>query len=606
MLGLGILRHLLTRGSRPFLRSIQDEAATGLEPPLAFLNHSETPDPSPRTVQNGNREPSMQPVSNPLSQDQLLNEVREIYAGLTMVEKKIVELDPQQTQTNPKDLSNSQWEALIALHRTLLYEHHDFFLASRLSPKLLAMRSISSKLEIPARMWRYGIHSFLEFLRDKLPASVESMLYFIYLAYSIMTLLLESDQGSRRTWIECLGDLAKYRMAMEDSKMIDQDDWGEVSRYWDTHSAEQCQGIGMIRHYFALAYQQLRPLTSLPKNPESEYQGRLFSSGVSSKPSKSYSQARDTTVGTQQPKPKESFSHGRDVRFEIPCQLESHSASALGDYAAKRNFMKEEYATKLGFSINRNVVRKVTVGSGKEVITVGTASVPFRFKGEHDVHNLIFHLLPNCIHNIILGKPFLKLTKTFSNFANFSRRVKENIAKNISQAHVLYLGASTPMFEGSVNGQVQTALADSGSRVLIMDGAYARSIGVQIRTGVEHRTRLKFADNSAAITIGMAYNVEWCFGRDSEFGPPYKLDFHILENAPANVILNDTFLFDTKAFSHYHHCLTDDDNDDDDDDYDYDYNNQEMTLSFFAIDVENGRKQAQSMIFTAFRLAFSF
>ncbi|KAK5344596.1 hypothetical protein LTR61_011635, partial [Exophiala xenobiotica] len=72
----------------------------------------------------------LQPETRPISQEQLVNEVKGIYAGLIMVEKKCVEICQQQSQTTTK-LSNEQWQALIALHRTLLHEHHDFFLASQ-------------------------------------------------------------------------------------------------------------------------------------------------------------------------------------------------------------------------------------------------------------------------------------------------------------------------------------------------------------------------------------------------------------------------------------------------------------------------------------------
>ncbi|KAJ6159376.1 hypothetical protein N7497_003913 [Penicillium chrysogenum] len=69
---------------------------------------------------------------------------------------------------------------------------------------------------MPARMWRYGVFSFLELLRQKLPGSIEYMLDFIYLSYSMITLLLESVTDFRDTWIECLGDLARYRIAVEE------------------------------------------------------------------------------------------------------------------------------------------------------------------------------------------------------------------------------------------------------------------------------------------------------------------------------------------------------------------------------------------------------
>lgn len=76
---------------------------------------------------------------------------------------------------------------------------------------------------MPARMWRHGIHSFLD-LRRRLPDSLDFMLTFVYPAYSMMALLMESVPAFLETWIECLGDLARYRMAIEESKFPDRED----------------------------------------------------------------------------------------------------------------------------------------------------------------------------------------------------------------------------------------------------------------------------------------------------------------------------------------------------------------------------------------------
>ena len=76
---------------------------------------------------------------------------------------------------------------------------------------------------MPARMWRHGIHSFLELLRHRLPESLEHMLSFVCLAYSIMTLLIESVPSFVETWIECLGDLARCRMAIEEADLRDRE-----------------------------------------------------------------------------------------------------------------------------------------------------------------------------------------------------------------------------------------------------------------------------------------------------------------------------------------------------------------------------------------------
>ncbi|GIJ89509.1 hypothetical protein Asppvi_008451 [Aspergillus pseudoviridinutans] len=598
---------------RYFERSIRDEKTESepptvdSDPPLAYPAHSETSAPSIRAVQDGDPGLFKQEEPNHIKEEQLINEVRGIYTGLVMVEKKCIEIDKQQTESKA-ELSESQWQALISLHRALLYEHHDFFLASQCPSATQVLKRLARKYALPARMWRYGIHSFLELLRRKLPEPLDHMLNFIYLAYSMMTSLFESVSEFRETWIECLGDLGRYRMAVEETDMKDREVWARVSRYWYNQDADRSPKVGRMQHHLAVlarpdVLQQLFYYTKalvcrqnmrqethiLPE--EQIMRGLEFLDSSSSSKNLRLTYQKRGTDGKQELELESAFSNDRI--FEIPCQLAEHSTNALGDYGAKKNFMKEEYALRLGLPISRNTSCKVTIGSGKQVTTVGTVTVPFMFSGENEVHNLEFQLLPNCIHNVIIGKPFLKLTKTFSNVANFCHRVKERVAKGISQFHLLYLGASTPMFEGSINGRVQTALADSGSKVLLMDEAYARSIGVHIQTGHEHQTRLKFADNSATDTVGIAYNVKWRFGRDGEFSSPYPLNFHILKDAPANVVLSDTFLFDTKAFSQYHQYLTDNDDDREDED---------MLTYFFAIDVDKRKKQTQ-MNATSFSLA---
>ncbi len=93
----------------------------------------------------------LQPETRPITQEQLVNEVKGIYAGLVMVEKKCVEICTQQASSNSKHLSNEQWQALIALHRTLLHEHHDFFLASQHPTASPALRRLATKYAMPAR-----------------------------------------------------------------------------------------------------------------------------------------------------------------------------------------------------------------------------------------------------------------------------------------------------------------------------------------------------------------------------------------------------------------------------------------------------------------------
>ena len=154
----------------------------------------------------------LQPETRPISHDQLVIEVKGIYAGLVMVEAKCIDIDEKQsTAAQEKDpskrtmLKNDQYQSLIALHKQLLHEHHDFFLASQHPAASQALSRLAAKYSMPARMWRHGIHAFLEVLRHRLPESLEHMLAFIYIAYSMMALLYETVPAFEDTWIECLG-----------------------------------------------------------------------------------------------------------------------------------------------------------------------------------------------------------------------------------------------------------------------------------------------------------------------------------------------------------------------------------------------------------------
>ena len=201
----------------------------------------------------------LQPETRPISHDQLVVEVKGIYAGLVMIEAKCIYIDEKQAAAaREKDLSekiqlkNEQWQSLIALHKQLLHEHHYFFLASQHPAASPASSRLAARYSMPARMWRHGIHAFLEVLRHRLPDSLEHMLAFIYIAYSMMALLYETVPTFEDTWIECLGDLGRYRMAVEDDESRDREVWSNVARFWYNKAADKSSSVGRLYHHLAI------------------------------------------------------------------------------------------------------------------------------------------------------------------------------------------------------------------------------------------------------------------------------------------------------------------------------------------------------------------
>ncbi|KAL8307063.1 hypothetical protein RB594_008168 [Gaeumannomyces avenae] len=134
-----------------------------------------------------------QPETRPITQEQLIADVKGICSGLAMLESRCIKAvttqAPLHDNPNSPPPTNDQWQALVSLHVALLNEHHDFLFASQHPNAGPALRRLASKYSMPRRIWQLGIHNFLELLRHRLPGSPEYMSRFIYYAYPIITLL---------------------------------------------------------------------------------------------------------------------------------------------------------------------------------------------------------------------------------------------------------------------------------------------------------------------------------------------------------------------------------------------------------------------------------
>ena len=217
--------------------------------PRSESPHRDDENRSPVTTRQYNM--PREPESSPLSQEQLEDEVKGIYGGLVMVEAKCITMDAAQAANPQAELTSEQWQARIALHRTLLYEHHDFLMATQHPSGTPALRELPTKYSMPARMWKHGIHAFLEVLRNHRPKSQDFMLAFIYIAYQMMALLFETVPSFIDTWIECLGDLSRYRMAIEEDKEAHAT-WGGVAARWYTLASDRHPATGRLYHHLGI------------------------------------------------------------------------------------------------------------------------------------------------------------------------------------------------------------------------------------------------------------------------------------------------------------------------------------------------------------------
>lgn len=159
-------------------------------------------------------------------------QLKRLYRSISTLETKILSEDPDDLvdegrvvlqgrgcEVSDEDLQQQKWTKLISDHKRLAEMMHNLMEIS-LAPSVPAsLRVIPSKYNIIIRLWTHAFHKLLEALRRasfSCPLALEHLQDFIYYAYTFYTGLLEEPtlRSFRSGWLEALGDLARYRMAV--------------------------------------------------------------------------------------------------------------------------------------------------------------------------------------------------------------------------------------------------------------------------------------------------------------------------------------------------------------------------------------------------------
>jgi hypothetical protein len=132
-------------------------------------------------------------------------------------------------------------QALLALYRALLHEHHDFFFSAMQHPYASStLWRIASNHSTLARMWKYGIHCFLELLRFRfrLPDFSEFMNSIICTVYQMMFIIYETVPASE--------DM------IDDENFSRRKTWAGIPRFWYLKTADRLADVGRLYHHLAI------------------------------------------------------------------------------------------------------------------------------------------------------------------------------------------------------------------------------------------------------------------------------------------------------------------------------------------------------------------
>lgn len=173
------------------------------------------------------------------------------YARIVECERKCQWLE-QSRAPSTVHLPSDRWWGLITLHLSLLHEHEQFFVMCQHPSVSLDVKNVPKKYEMSDRMWRYGIYSLLNILRQSLPGSLKYMLCFIETVSSILKRLILSNSELGDSLFEQLGDVARYGMFAE---KLNREYWNVISRCWYQKAADRNPDSGRIQHHLGVLSQ---------------------------------------------------------------------------------------------------------------------------------------------------------------------------------------------------------------------------------------------------------------------------------------------------------------------------------------------------------------
>ncbi|KAL7905317.1 hypothetical protein GGI35DRAFT_461394 [Trichoderma velutinum] len=269
----------------------------------------------------------------------------------------------------------------------------------------------------------------------------------------------------------------------------------------------------------------------------------------------------DLTASTES-KRTEDFSSG-EKEFYVAGSVGGIVVEALPDTGAEACFISSHLTSRLGLHPIPGPQKWITLANKKAVKSPGMVTVPWKFSKERDTHTVKCWILPGCVSDLVLGNGFLRATNALKKVCH---RIKSKLLGTPKLLQLSYLGNEKQRLRGYLNGHLTAALPDTGSDVMLINGAYARGIGLEVDSNIGNRGTIRLADGSTAVIGGIVRDVEWRVGSAT-----VQCNFYVLENLCVDVILSNNYLFEMNIFSeqeeYFFNINSDDDFEDDNQDY---------------------------------------
>ena len=202
--------------------------------------------------ENPEKPPEMilQRSTGPIGAQQIREESETIYETVEQLEEHTKYITRPHLKHNTH-LGPEECKNLIAVCKRFVNTAHDLMLACQHPAAEPSLRALPKLKGIPIRVWKTGIHTPLELFRHRLPECKEQLDLYVRNSYAIVGLFYESLLDSDLIWLECLGDLARYMMVIEEDagyRAI----MNKTAHAWYQQVLDSTPTIGRLSHHQAV------------------------------------------------------------------------------------------------------------------------------------------------------------------------------------------------------------------------------------------------------------------------------------------------------------------------------------------------------------------
>ncbi|KAF0643386.1 hypothetical protein FPSE5266_03714 [Fusarium pseudograminearum] len=196
--------------------------------------------------------------------------------------------------------------------------------------------------------------------------------------------------------------------------------------------------------------------------------------------------------------------------YEVPGFINGIAINGLPDSGSSVDCVSEMFIQRHSMKLEITRSQMIRLPGGSNAESVGKFMGYFKFQNEERVYRREFHVLRNCVYDLVLGREFLDMTKVFTEFRD---RIIKRIRPCVRRGNHLFLLDEGPknLIRCAINGAEASAFPDTGSDLMIASGGFARRHNLKVHRGEKYRRPVELIDGTVIRTDGMVLGAELQF-----------------------------------------------------------------------------------------------